>query len=348
MSVNNTLKANLLLPPLFVKKWVNSSKQGEEKFQYLDFASEITTEINLDNTPYIQKMFSLDKSFDEWHIEKQFEQISKVINEIINVRVVNKYQIRLTQEEILFLKYFYFLISLINGDYKFYFPLKDKVCRSFDLFSDKLDEETKHDVLNIINYALFELYDSLFTSRPFSKLMQYVEETKINFTKHEYNKRIVVPEKDLEKQNYRFVDAYFHNLINNTFIKFFSINEIDKERFMLTNKTIANFIDDGTKLHMLGTMVVDPRYAIGLINMGPGRGEYRPMFKYFKEQKINTSIMPSCLIPEHKIDAEGVFLEEEQRYYFTPFELTSNQVKLVNECLTYRGLKYDVELFSKN
>ena len=177
--VDNKLFSNFLLPDNFVKRWSNGL--FDERYIYLDFSSDITMEVDVDNQPFIQKLFSIDPAFDEVNIEKQWQKISFAARKIVDLRIINQNKIEMSKNEILFLKYFAFLISLVNGDHKFFFDDVVKAYRIFDVLSDKIDFEIRHNMLVIVEYALFELYDFLFSSELFGyDLQDYVDESRIN------------------------------------------------------------------------------------------------------------------------------------------------------------------------
>ncbi|WP_339030939.1 hypothetical protein [Spiroplasma endosymbiont of Cantharis nigra] len=342
------IKRNLILPSEFLNNWQTQNEDGTFCFKYIDFVSDKIEEIRIDNVPFIEVLFSDYENYDLKKIIKQFNQISKVAKAIIDKRIKkNKDNIEVTGKEVLFLKYFYFLITIINGEYKYSFSNSNKKYRIFDVLNKEVQEDYRLIILDIVSYVLFEMYDYIFSKRTFESLYEYVEDSSINFDLQEYQKRIIIPYDILVTQNYKFLDVYFHNIVNNTFFKFFRISDLDRETFLLTNKTVANFIDDRTKINILSIFVIDPKMAIGLVNLGPGRGEYRPLFKYFNESVINKEIMPYCLSPEHKIEQDGIYLSGDQRFKFSIFELIENQVKLINDCLTYRDLKSDFEQFIK-
>ncbi|AGR42161.1 hypothetical protein [Spiroplasma diminutum] len=342
------IKRNLILPSEFLESWKTQNEDGSFSFRYIDFVSDQIETITFENTPFIEILFKNNEEFDLEKISKQFNQISKVAKAIVDKRIKKKSEnIEMTGKEVLFLKYFYFMITIINGEYKFSFSNTNQKFRVFDVLNNDIDQDYKTAILNIVSYILFEMYDYIFSKRVFESLYEYVENSEINFDLQEYQKRIIVPNDVFKSQNYKFLDVYFHNVVNNTFFKFFKISELDRESFLLTNKTIANFIDDRTKINILSLFIVDPRFAIGLVNLGPGRGEYRPLFKYFNESIINKEILPYCLKPEHKIEEDGIYLSGEQRFKFSTFELLENQVKLINDCLTYRDLKSDFDQFTK-
>ncbi|ARU91567.1 hypothetical protein SCLARK_00962 [Spiroplasma clarkii] len=219
--------------------------------------------------------------------------------------------------------------------------------RVFDVLNPEISLDIRRTILSIISYVLFEMYDYIFTPRIFESLFKYIEDSGVNFVHQEFKKQIFVPYNALENQNYKFLDAYFHNIVNNTFIKVYRVSELDEKSLILTNKTIANFMDERTKISVLSMFVVDPMFAIGLINLGPGRGEYRPLFKFITNKQVDTGMIPACLKPEHSIEADGIYLSEEQRFNFRSFELTSKQVRLINECLTIRDLRTDLDFLSK-
>ncbi|AGR41214.1 hypothetical protein [Spiroplasma taiwanense] len=342
------LKKNLILPTDFLTNWLSENDDGTLSFKYIDFASDNIEEIEIENEPFIKVLFDNFDNFDSNKILNQFNQIAKVARAIVIKRIKKANgEINLTGKEVLFLKYFYFLITLINGEYKYAFENVNQKYRVFDVLNEEVDLKIRVTILNVLSYVLFEMYDYIFSQRTFESLYEYVENSSVNFDYQEYQKRIIVPIEALRNQNYKFVDVYFHNIVNNTFFKFFEVNQLDRSGFLLTNKTIANFIDDRTKFNILSLFVVDPRWAIGIVNLGPGRGEYRPMFKYLTNNIINKEIIPNCLVPEHKIEENGIYLSGEQRFSFTVFELVENQVKLINDCLTYRDLKTDFEQFLK-
>ncbi|WP_339020217.1 hypothetical protein [Spiroplasma endosymbiont of Atherix ibis] len=342
------IKKNLILPSEFLNNWKTQNNDGSFCFKYIDFASDQVEEIEVENVPFIELLFSHYQNFDTEKILKQFNQISKVAKAIVDKRIKkNDEFVEMTGKEVLFLKYFYFLITLINGEYKYSFGDLNKKYRIIDVLNFEIEQYYRMIILNIVSYLLFEMYDYIFSKRTFESLYEYVETSSINFNLQEYQKTIIIPNDILKTQNYKFLDVYFHNVVNNTFLKFFKISELDKETFLLTNKTIANFIDDRTKINILSLFIVDPKVALGLVNLGPGRGEYRPLFKYLNESMINKEVLPFCLKPDHKLEEDGIYLSGEQRFKFSTFELIQNQVKLINDCLTYRDLKSDFEQFIK-
>ncbi|WP_338984302.1 hypothetical protein [Spiroplasma endosymbiont of Diplazon laetatorius] len=342
------MKRNLILPSEFLDSWKTQNEDGSFCFKYIDFVSDQVEEIEVENVPFLEVLFKDYEAFDVQKISKQFDQISKVAKAIVDKRIKkNEEFVEMTGKEVLFLKYFYFLVTIINGEYKYAFSDSNKKFRVFDVLNFEIDEDYRMIILNVVSYVLFEMYDYIFSKRTFESLYEYVENSPINFDLQEYQKRIIVPNDILITQNYKFLDVYFHNIVNNTFFKFFRISDLDRETFLLTNKTIANFIDDRTKMNILSLFIVDPRVALGLVNLGPGRGEYRPLFKYFNESVINREILPYCLKPEHKIEEDGIYLSGDQRFKFSTFELIENQVRLINDCLTYRDLKSDFNQFIK-
>ncbi len=349
ISEKKRIKKNLILPSSFLDKWISTKEDGTKCFKYIDFQSDEIIEVDVYNEPLINVLFSWDTSFNIDRINKRYNQISKIAKSIIERRVDKEHgYISLTGKEVLFIKYFYFLVSLLNGDYKYFFVSRDKRYRLFDAVNKETPSEVRRTILSIISYVIFEMYDYIFTSRTFESLYDYVENSGINFSEQEYKKQIIIPNDfDLE-QNYKFVDYYFHNIVNNTFLKMYKISMLEKSSFLLTNKTIAHFMDERTKLNVLSVFVVDPRFAFGLVNMGPGRGEYRPMFKYLTSQnKMDRENISACVKPEHIIEEEGIYLGETQKFSFKPFELVENQIRLINDCLTYRDLKLDFEQFLK-
>ncbi|AUB31660.1 hypothetical protein [Spiroplasma floricola] len=342
------IRRNLILPSEFLNNWKTQNEDGSSCFKYIDFVSDQVEEIEVENVPFIELLFSQYQNFDTKKIIKQFNQISKVAKAIVDKRIKkNDEFVEMTGKEVLFLKYFYFLITLINGEYKYSFGDLNKKYRIFDVLNFEIEQYYRLVILNVVSYVLFEMYDYIFSKRTFESLYEYVETSSINFNLQEYQKTIIIPSDILTNQNYKFLDVYFHNVVNNTFFKFFKISELDEDTFLLTNKTIANFIDDRTKINILSLFIVDPKIALGLVNLGPGRGEYRPLFKYFNESMINKEVLPFCLKPDHKIEEDGIYLSGEQRFKFSTFELIQNQVKLINDCLTYRDLKSDFEQFIK-
>jgi hypothetical protein len=342
--VDNKLYSNFLLPSNFIERWKNGIL--DERYIYLDFSSDITMEVDVDNQPFIQKLFSVDDSFDEVRIEKQWEKISFAARKLVDLRILNQNNISITKNETLFLKYFSFFISLVNGDHRFYFDGIMKSFRIFDVLSEKISFDIRHKILTVINYALFELYDLLFTEELFSwDLQEYVDESRINFADHAMHKRIIIPDDEFKNQSFRFLQANFYFYINNTFMKFFKIPKKETLTFYLTNKSIVNFFDEETKMILLSVLVIDPNYAIGFVNMGPGRGEYRPFFQYFKKTSLNKLMLPAALIPEHKFTGDGVYLENDQKFEFTPYEINFEQTKLINEGLSYRQLRFDLKKF---
>ncbi|QEH61889.1 hypothetical protein SCHIN_v1c06920 [Spiroplasma chinense] len=343
------LKRNLLLPTSFLNKWISVNDEGEECFKYVDFVSDEIVEVKVENDPFLSVLFATDESFDMQRILKQYDQIAKIARAIVDRRVDKEGErtVKMTGKEVLFVKYFYFLVSLLNGDYKYLFDSYGESYRIFDVLNADAPKDVRKGILSIISYTLFEMFDYIFSPRVFESLYEYVENSDVNFNHQEYKRRIIVPAKALDEQNYKFMDVFFHNVVNNTFLKVFTVSPLDREKFLLTNKTIANFIDEKTKINVLSVFVVDPSCAIGLVNLGPGRGEYRPLFKFLSNNRINVSVIPSCLRPEHELEEDGIYLSDEQRFYFKPFELTDNQVKLINDCLTYRDLKTDLDLFTK-
>ncbi|QBQ07715.1 hypothetical protein SGLAD_v1c05160 [Spiroplasma gladiatoris] len=348
--IQKKVKRNLLLPSDFLKKWISTRDDGKQCFRYIDFSSDSLVEVEVENDPLINVLFSWDDSFDIDRINKQYNQISKIAKAIFERRVDKKdKEIKLTGKELLFIKYFYFLVSLLNGDYKYHYASYEKTFRVFDSINQEAPIEVRKSILSIISYALFEMYDYIFTPRVFESLYEYVENSEINFINQEYHRQIFVPINSFKDFNYKFLDVYFHNIVNNTFIKIYKVSPLDRTSFILTNKTIASFIDQKTKINVLSTFVVDPRFAIGLVNLGPGRGEYRPLFKYLiSDDKLDTDSMPSCVKPEITVEENGIYLSEEQKFLFKPFELTDKQVKLINDCLRYRDLKADFDQFAKN
>ncbi|AKX34127.1 hypothetical protein SLITO_v1c04740 [Spiroplasma litorale] len=342
------LKKNLILPSEFLESWMSRKLDGSYYFKYIDFKSDSIDEIDVINEPFIKIIFEKFNSFDSNQILKQFNQIAKVAKAIVEKRIKTKEeQIKLTSKELLFLKYFYFLITLLNGEYKFSMVGELKKYRAIDVLSDEIDNNIKEKILNIISYVLFEMYDYIFSQRTFETLYDFIENSGVKFDLLDSQKNIVVLEKMIEEQNYKFVDFYFHNVVNNTFFKFFKVSDLDRKTFLLTNKTIANFIDNNTKRLVISFFVIDPKYCIGIINLGPGRGEYRPYFKYLKDNILNKKIIPHCLSPEHIIEEDGISLIDNQRFYYKGFELTEEQVQLINDCLTYRDLKSDFDQFIK-
>ncbi|ASP28229.1 hypothetical protein SCORR_v1c04570 [Spiroplasma corruscae] len=345
---NKVMKKNLILPTEFLDSWISRKKDGTFYFNYIDFATDTVEEISVVNESFIKIIFDKFSNFDSNQILKQYNQISKVAKAIIEKRIKNgDEQIKLTSKELLFLKYFYFLITILNGEFKFSFVGELKKFRAIDVLVEEIDDHIKSTILNIISYVIFEMYDYIFSKRTFESLYEFVESSKINFKLNDSEKVIIIPLKMIEEQNYKFVDFYFHNVVNNTFFKFFKVSKLDRKSFLLTNKTIANFIDNNTKKVLLSFFVVDPKYAIGVINLGPGRGEYRPYFKYFINNVLNKKIIPHCLVPEHVIEEDGISLTDNQRFFYKLFELTEEQVQLINDCLTYRDLKSDFEQFIK-
>jgi hypothetical protein len=345
--LNEKLYANFLLPANFVKRWKNGIL--DERYIYLDFSADMTYEVDVDNQPFIQKLFSMDESFDSVRVEKQWEKISFLARKIIDLRIIDQNKIALTKQEILFLKYFNFLISLVNGDHKFYFDRQVKSYRSFDILSTKVDYEIRHKLLIVLEYALFEMFDVLLTDALFSKDLQtYIDESRINFAEHTMFKRVVIPNDELENQTFRFLQANFFFTVNHTFIKIFRAVQAETLSFYLTNKSIVNFIDEKTKMTLLSAFVIDPHYAIGFINLGPGRGEYRPLFQYFKNTALNKIMFPAVLMPEHKLTGTGVYLDDVQKFEFTPYPLTQSQINQINEGLTIRQLKLNLSVFYKN
>ncbi|AHI52923.1 hypothetical protein [Spiroplasma culicicola] len=342
------IKRHLLLPADFLNRWISTREDGSKCFKYIDFSSDSIVEISVENDPFINLLFGWDSSFDLETIQKQYNQIAKVAKAIIEKRIEKKNKnIEMTGKEVLFIKYFYFLVSLLNGDYKYLFNSYGENFRVFDVLNKDCPLDVRKGILSIISYALFEMFDYIFTPRTFESLYEYVENSDINFTNQEYKKQIIVSSKDLENQNFKFLEVYFHNIVNNTFLKIYKVSELDRASFLLTNKTIANFIEEKSKINVLSVFVMDPRFAIGLVNLGPGRGEYRPLFKYLTNNHIDKSIIPTCLRPEHEIEEDGIYLNDEQRFIFKAFELTVEQVKLINDCLTFRDLRTDLELFTK-
>ncbi|AOG60510.1 hypothetical protein SHELI_v1c05590 [Spiroplasma helicoides] len=345
------VKRSLALPADFLDKWISKKEDGTRCFRYIDFSSDQVVEIEVENDSLIKMLFIWDDSFDIDRILKQYKQIAKIAKAILERRIERKDKfIQMTGKEILFLKYFYFLISLMNGDYKYVFDSSSigKSYRIFDVLNADESIEIRKGILSIVSYALFEMYDYIFTPRSFESLYEYVENSDVNFIQQEYKKQILVPKDVMKTQNYKFLDVYFHNIVNNTFIKIYKVSPLDRTSFILTNKTIATFIDEKSKLNVLSVFVVDPRFAIGLVNLGPGRGEFRPLFKYIASEKVNKEIMPGCVKPEHIIEEKGIFLSEEQKFTFKSFELTSRQIKMINDCLRYRDFKSDFDEFAKS
>lgn len=345
MTEKKQIKRNLLLPTDFLNRWISKDDSGNETFKYVDFTSDQVVEVEVENEPFIKTLFEWDDSFDTELIQRQYQQVAKIARAIFDRRIGKKnLDVSMTGKEVLFIKYFYFLVSLLNGDYRYNFNGAGSF-RVFDVLNQEVDLEVRKTILSIISYVLFEMYDYIFTPRIFESLFSYIEESGVNFVHQEFKKQIFVPHDALEQQNYKFLDAYFHNIVNNTFIKIYKVSDLDKDSLILTNKTIANFMDEQTKISILSMFVVDPRFAIGLINLGPGRGEYRPLFKYITNKQIDQGIIPACIKPEHTIEEDGIYLSEEQRFHFKCFELTSRQLRLINECLTIRDLKTDLEFF---
>jgi len=339
------IKRNLLLPSIFLKRWMTTNTDGSNSFKYIDFLSDKIIDVDIDNDPLIKKIFEWDNSFDVNLVLNQFNQISKIARTIFDRRIDQAEEnILMTNKEILFIKYFYFLISLLNGDYKYNY-LNKKNYHVFDIFNPEVEQHIKKMILSIISYVLFEMYDYIFTKRIFENLYEYIENSKINFYYQEFKKQIFISQSDIESQNYKFLDLYFHNIVNNTFLKIYKVSPLDSDSLILTNKTIANFIDEKSQISILSMFIVDPRYAIGLVNLGPGRGEYRPFFKYISNNYINKGKIPSCVKPEHTIEEEGIYLNEEQRFSFKVYVLTTEQLKIINECLTIRYLKSNFDLF---
>ncbi|QGS51955.1 hypothetical protein [Spiroplasma tabanidicola] len=345
--VQKKVKRNLLLPSDFLDKWISTKDDGSKCFRYIDFSSDSVVEVEVENEPIIEMLFSWDDSFDIEKIHKQYNQIAKIGKAIFERRIDKKdKEIKITGKELLFVKYFYFLVCLLNGEYKYSFVEYEKNYRVFDAINQDAPMEVRKSILSIISYTLFDMYDYIFTPRIFESLYEYVEKSDVNFVNQEYKKQIIVPPNSFKDFNYKFLDVYFHNIVNNTFIKIFKVSPLDRTSFILTNKTIAGFIDEKTKINILSVFVVDPRFAIGLVNLGPGRGEYRPLFKYLiGDNKIDNNSIPSCVKPELEIEENGIYLSEEQKFIFKAFELTDKQVKLVNDCLRYRDLKIDFDLF---
>ncbi|AKU79721.1 hypothetical protein [Spiroplasma turonicum] len=342
------IKKNLILPTEFLDSWISKKPDGSLYFKYIDFETDNVEEIDVVNESFIKIIFDNNESFDSNQILKQYNQIAKVAKAIVEKRLkINDDQIKLTSKELLFLKYFYFLITILNGEYKFSIDGDLKKYRTIDVLDKNIENNIKNVLLNIISYVIFEMYDYIFSKRTFESLYDFIESNGIQFNVIDYEKTIIVPLKMLNEQNYKFIDFYFHNVVNNTFFKFFKVSNLDRKLFLLTNKTIANFIDNNTKKTLISFFVVDPKVSIGVVNLGPGRGEYRPYFRYFTNNIMNKKIIPHCLIPEHVIEEEGISLTDNQRFYYKSFELTEEQVQLINDCLTYRDLKSDFENFIK-
>lgn len=327
---------SFLLSDIFINNWFKNNQLNTE---FIDFSREVVPELIGENKPFIQRLFALDSYFDEWNVQRRYEQISIILNGILERRIINKDIVSITMQEDIFIKYFSFLISMLNGEFKFYFENELKNYRIFDLFSSDTKPEIKRYILKMVEYILFNMYDNLFIKRPFIELTEFVYNTNTNFTQYEFDKKIRITEKDYRDEDFIYLDFYFQNYLNNTFLKFFKLTN---NEFILSNKTIASFIDDTTKITILSIMVLVPNFAIGIVNMGPGKGSFRPIYKNFKANVTNTAALQTYLLPENKINSEGVFVNDEIRNKFKKIIIDPVQLELINACLTYSNLKYDV------
>lgn len=344
---NKLMQTNYLLPDCFIESWKNKKTNS---FTYLEFNERNFSTVEIENIPFIEKIFFFNNSFDQEKIREQFQNISKVAKKIVELRILQKDEIGLTKEEIIFLKYFKFLISILNGDYKFYFDGGLKGFKTSDiLIPNKLKEFEIQKILLVINYILFDLYDFIFTNNLFSETLDdYVNKIDKEILKHETYKKIIINDEEIRNNSFRFIQVYFHQFMVNTFLKFFTIKKENDLAFYLTNKAVSIFIDEFTKATLLDIMIVDPYLAIGFVNLGPGSGEYRPFFQYFLDSKVNKVLIPMSLLPEHKIYSNGIYLDNNQKYFFKSFDLTLKQIKVINESLTYNNLLFDIETFYRN
>gem|GEM_PF-5575924 len=51
------IKRNLLLPSIFLKRWMTTNTDGSNSFKYIDFLSDKIIDVDIDNDPLIKKIF---------------------------------------------------------------------------------------------------------------------------------------------------------------------------------------------------------------------------------------------------------------------------------------------------
>ncbi|AHI53890.1 hypothetical protein SSABA_v1c04830 [Spiroplasma sabaudiense Ar-1343] len=327
------IKSGLIFSEEFIKKWLN-----EDGYTYVNFKTNKKYRIDLENKPLVELLFEEDDSFDGDEVKHQFYKISQEARFIIDEKIINKKQPELSGSDLLFLRYFFFLISVLNGDYRFKVKQVKEVFCVLDILENELNFDLKHNLLQILNYVLFELYDSLFTSQLFADLSKFIDRYEENSNLGD-EKIILISEEDFENQEFGYIELYFHQLVNNNFMKIFKISDFEEESFLLNNQMTGNFVDDKSKISLLSLMVVDPSLAIGFINLGPGKGEFRPLFDYIQNNRINTDKIPSILHPNHRVILSEEDSNENNRFIFKPLLLRKEQIQLINFAINIKGIK---------
>ncbi|AXK51165.1 hypothetical protein [Spiroplasma alleghenense] len=328
----------------FIKQWLN-----EDSFTYLDFHTNKKYRINLDNNPLIKVLFESDDSFDIEEVMNQFNKISQEARFIIEEKIEGKKNPELNGFDVLFLRYFFFLISILNGDYRFRDDASDEIYCFLDILTKEMNDDTKHNLLLILNYILFELYDLLFTNRLFAYLKKYVDRYEGQSLGSEEDKIIHIKAEDFENQDFTYIEIYFHHIVNNNFMKIFKISEFEKENFLLNNQMIGNFVDNESQMALLSIMIINPDLAIGFINLGPGKGEFRPLFDYIQNNSINIEKIPSILHPNHRVILDAENRGERNKFIFKPLLLNKEQIQMFNFAISIKGIKIALEdLTNKN
>ncbi|WP_338973066.1 hypothetical protein [Spiroplasma endosymbiont of Panorpa germanica] len=336
------INSALIYSDEFIKQWIN-----DDSFTYLDFHTNKKYRINLDNNPLIKLIFEQDDSFDIEEVINQFNKISQEARFIIDVKIMGIKNPELNGFDVLFLRYFFFLISILNGDYKFQKEDEEESYCFLDTLESEMDEETRHNLLLILNYILFELYDLLFTKRLFANLKNYVDRYDGENLGSEEDKIIKVRKEDFEEQDFTYIEIYFHHLVNNNFMKIFKITEFEKKSFILNNQMIGNFLDKESQITLLSVMIVNPDLAIGFVNLGPGKGEFRPLFDYIQNNSINVEKIPSILHPNHKVILDADNRGEKNKFIFKPLILNKEQIGLINFAISIKGIKIALEDLTK-
>ncbi|WP_338969267.1 hypothetical protein [Spiroplasma endosymbiont of Labia minor] len=336
----NRISPNLILPMVFARNWMNNKTN---EFTFLNQNNMKKIAVKLNNIPFVGKIFISDLNFDIEKILVRFNKIAVKYDSLFKQKILNQKKITLSSMEVLEWKYFFFLMTTINGIYKFYFDDNAKPFRMLDVVERRLSNKYNHEMRLILNYILTDFYDKIKMQNFLEDIDGYIRENNYKIFSKTNERVILVPKNFYETRDFRFIDVYFHQLINNTFLKWFSISNLDRERFFLTNNVCANFVDDKTKINILSILPLHPQFAFGVVNLGPGRGEIRPMFKYFKNNRINIEVMPKVLEPDVEILRIGIEINKNNFYAYVPYEFQPRQIELINKSLSIRVVKLAIE-----
>ncbi|WP_342269433.1 hypothetical protein [Spiroplasma endosymbiont of Aspidapion aeneum] len=323
------MRNNFILPEIFLDSW-----KLDDKLHIKNYAlNENVKEDLLKNEYILFRMFANHSAFDINKLYNQFIHISTVAKKIFDSNIEKNEDILLSGQETLFIKYYYFLISILNNTYEFKFNEKSFYAKDIE-FLDINSRERMY-VLLTINYILYDFFDVLFTEKIFKGLDGYVADNSEFFGKTQFRNIINFPDNLENDGDFRFIDFHFHNIVNNTFLKFVmpDTKKTFGKTFIATAFSAAKFIDKRFDITTLSFFVVSPSLCMAVVHLGPGRGEVRPIFDVIKDNKVNITILKDIMNADHNIFMNGVYLSDDQEIQFKGYFIDDKQLKFINDSL---------------